>query len=326
MKKTIIVGMGFMGVTHAKNILSSPELELCGIVDSRGQKIFDGMDNLGNAGKLNLPDTRLKKVPVFASIPECVARTNPEAVVICTPLFLHYEMVRQCLEMGLDVMVEKPFCPDLEQGRELIDLSRKKKLILMVGHCLRFSPQWEFMARCIRDERYGKLRLLSTYRIAGEPTWGVWQDPEIKKTCGGAIFDLLIHDIDFANYSLGKLASMETLLKRDDYWELSLTYDGNDAAVSIKGGFLHRNLPFMAEYVASFDHGSIRCCTLQPETIHIGTDKGSESVAIPGDAYLEELIYFADCIKTRRQPSRCLPEDSLSAIAICRKVREAANC
>ena len=326
MKKIIVVGLGFMGVTHAKNILSRPDLELCGIVDSRDQNIFNGMNNLGNAGKLDLPDARLKKVPVFTSIPECIAKTRPEAAVICTPLFLHYEMVRQCLEMGLDVLVEKPFCPELEQGRELIGLSRNKKLILMVGHCIRFCPPWEFLAQCIRDERYGKLRLLSTSRIAGEPTWGVWQDPEIKKTCGGAVFDLLIHDIDFANYSLGKLASMKTLLNRDDYWELSLVYDGNDAAVSIKGGFLHRHSPFMAEYAATFDHGSVSLCSLHPETIHIGTDKGPETVAAPGDAYLEELIYFTDCIGTRRQPSKCLPEDSLSAIAICRKVRESVNC
>lgn len=321
MKKILIAGMGFMGVTHAKNVLANPDLQLCGIVDVRGDKIFSGMENLGNMGKLNSPMEKLKQTPVFTSLEEGIAATSADAAIICTPLFLHYEMTKTCLNGGLDVLLEKPFCPEVGQCRELIELAQKRERILMVAHCVRFAPQWEFLKQCILDERYGKLRLLSTSRMTGEPAWGVWQDPEIKKTCGGSLFDLLIHDIDFANYCFGRPGKVKVNLNRDEYWELQLDYETQpDCAVSVKGGFLHRNSPFISIYVATFERASLTYNTQQLETVHIGSDEGLQTVEIQGDAYQEELKYFADCIETRQQPFRCLPIDSLHAIEICREI------
>ena len=311
--------MGFMGVTHAKNILANPQLELCGIVDSRGAEVFCGMNNLGNAGKMDVPAAKLKAVPVFTSLLESINRIKPDAAVICTPLFLHYEMTKQCLEMGLDVLLEKPFCPEVAQCRELIELAKLKQQILMVAHCIRFAPQYELLAQCIRDERYGKLRWLSTSRITGEPTWGVWQNPEIRKTCGGSLLDLLIHDLDFVNYCFGAPADVKVNLHFDEYWEAALQYN-HETAISIKGGFLHRNTAFAAEYAATFEHGSLRFCTLQPDVVHIGTDNGAQAITVGGDGYCEELKYFTGCITTRTQSLRCPPESSLQAIELCRNI------
>lgn len=319
MKKVIVVGMGFMGVTHAKNILTNLQLNLCGIVDNRGVKVFLGMDNLGNAGKLDVPAEKLKEVPVFTSLKDCIDTVNPDAAVICTPLFLHYEMAKQCLGMGLDVLLEKPFCPEVAQCMELIELAKLKQQILMVAHCIRFAPQYEFLAKCIRDERYGKLRWLSTSRVTGEPTWGVWQNAEIKKTCGGSLLDLVIHDLDFVNYCFGIPADVIVNVHCDEYWELALQYN-HEASISIKGGFLHRNTPFAAEYSATFEHASLRFCTLQPDVVHIGTDDGSKDVAVGGDSYCEELKYFTECIVKRDAPQRCLPESSLHTIELCRDI------
>ena len=181
MKKIAVIGFGFMGVVHAKNVINSGNLELCGIVDNRPGDIFAGLDKTGNQGALDLPLERLKRIPVFKTLEECVEKTHPDAVSICVPLFMHYEMAKKALTCGLDVLLEKPFCPEVAQCRELIALAEAKQRILMVAHCLRFVPQYELLAQCIRDERYGKLRWLSSSRMTGEPTWGVWQNPEIKK-------------------------------------------------------------------------------------------------------------------------------------------------
>lgn len=320
-----VIGFGFMGVTHAKNIIESGRLELCGIVDKREGDIFAGIANTGNHGALDLPLERLKKTPVYKTLEECVEKEKPDAVSVCVPLFLHYNLTEKALNLGLDVLLEKPFCREIEQCRKLIDLAQHKKRILMVAHCIRFSQHWEFLSQCIRDGRYGKLHLLSTSRTAGEPTWGVWRDPEIRKTCGGALFDLLIHDIDFVNYSLAKPSAMKISLKRDEYWELSFTCGKDNADVSIKGGFLYRYSPFTEEYAATFDCGSIRFCSLQPDTIHIGTDKGAQTVSVKSNPYMEELNYFTGCMETRGKPFRCLPEDSLYAIEVCRKLQSESS-
>lgn len=320
MKKIAVIGFGFMGAVHAKNIINFGNLELCGIIDNRPGDIFAGLDKVGNQGALDLSLERIKKTQAFKTLEECVDKIQPEAVSICVPLFLHYELTKKALNLGLDVLLEKPFCPEVEQCRELIALAKEKKRILMVAHCLRFAPQYEFLAQCIRDERYGKLRWLTTSRMGGEPAWGVWQNSEIKKTCGGSLLDLLIHDLDFVNYCFGIPANVKVNLHCDEYWEAVLQYN-HEVAISIKGGFLHRNTAFVAEYAATFERGSLRFCTLQPDVVHIGTDDGAQAITVKGDGYCEELKYFAGCIFKRIPPQRCLPESSLQAIELCCQIR-----
>ena len=320
MKRIAVIGFGFMGVVHAKNIINSGNLELCGIVDNRPVDIFADLNKTGNQGALDLPLERLRQTPVFKTLEECADKVQPDAVVICVPLFLHYDLTKKALNLGLDVLLEKPFCPEVGQCRELIKLAEEKKRILMVAHCIRFAPQYEFLAQCIRDERYGKLRWLTTSRMGGEPTWGVWQNPEIKKTCGGSLLDLLIHDLDFVNYCFNAPADVKVNLHYDEYWEVALEYN-HEAAISIKGGFLHCNTAFAAEYAATFERGSLRFCTLQPDVVHVGTDNGSQVITAGGDGYCEEMKHFADIITTRTQSLRCPAESSLQAIELCRDIR-----
>ncbi|MDD5464547.1 MAG: Gfo/Idh/MocA family oxidoreductase, partial [Candidatus Moranbacteria bacterium] len=164
-KKMAVVGFGFMGVVHAKNILATDRLELCGIVDNRGGDIFSGLERTGNQGNLNLPLDQLRRIPVFTSLQECIEKIHPDAVVISIPLFLHYQLTEEALKLGLDVLLEKPFCPTTEQCGELIKLAEKNNRILMVAHCVRFDPPWKFLVDRIRDKRYGELKLLTTSRM-----------------------------------------------------------------------------------------------------------------------------------------------------------------
>ncbi len=319
-KKIAVIGFGFMGVVHAKNIIENDKLELYAIIDNR-DNIFEGIGKIGNHGEIGLPIEKLKQVPVFKTLEECVKKEQPDAVSICVPLFLHYEFAKKALNLGLDVLLEKPFCPTTEQCKELIDLAKEKNKILMVAHCVRFVPEWEFLSDCIKDERYGKLKMISTCRSCGEPTWGVWQDEEIKKTCGGALLDLLLHDIDFTDSCLGTPSDVKVNLNVDDYWEIELRYKDNPAPVSVKGGFLNRHTAFASEYIAAFDNGSIRFSSLEPGIIHIGTDAGPETVEVKGDGYANELDYFARCIEERKQPEKCLPEESQLAIEVHQKIK-----
>ena len=320
-----VIGFGFMGVVHAKNIIASEKLELCGIIDTREGDIFAGIETAGNAGELDLPFEKLRQTTVYQSLNDCLQEQKIDAVSICVPLLLHYKIAKEALELGLDVLLEKPFCPEVEQCRELIDLTKAKNCILMVAHCLRFAPEYEFLAECIKDKRYGELKLLTTNRLGGEPNWGVWKDEKIKKTCGGALMDLLIHDIDFANYCLGEPESISVNTKCDEYWEIPVKYKNTKAIVSIKGGFLHINSAFSAEYTATFENASIRYATTKPGLIEIGTSSRAEQISLNGDMYERELDYFADCIIHRNIPEKCSPESSILSINNCQKTNQMAS-
>jgi len=63
-----------------------------------------------------------------------------EAVVIATPAETHHTLVKQALEAGKDVFVEKPLALTYGEGAELVRLAERQGRILMVGHVLEYHP------------------------------------------------------------------------------------------------------------------------------------------------------------------------------------------
>jgi predicted dehydrogenase len=57
-----------------------------------------------------------------------------QGMVIATPAETHYELTRRALEVGKDVLCEKPLGLTYEQGTELVHLAERQRRILMVGH------------------------------------------------------------------------------------------------------------------------------------------------------------------------------------------------
>ncbi len=71
---------------------------------------------------------------------ELLAAGGVDAVVVASPDHLHAEHARHAVEVGLAVIVEKPFCTSLVDARELCRASEKQRTILMPVANLRFSP------------------------------------------------------------------------------------------------------------------------------------------------------------------------------------------
>ena len=63
-----------------------------------------------------------------------------EAIVIATPVRLHYEMAKACLAAGKHAFVEKPMARTAAEAEELVATAERKGLVLMVGHTFLFSP------------------------------------------------------------------------------------------------------------------------------------------------------------------------------------------
>ena len=57
-----------------------------------------------------------------------------DAVAVITPVATHYPLVKEALENGKHVFVEKPFTENIAHAEELIELAEKKNLKIMVDH------------------------------------------------------------------------------------------------------------------------------------------------------------------------------------------------
>jgi predicted dehydrogenase len=206
----------------------------------------------------------------------------------------------------------------------LIAFARQQNVKLMVGHVVRFMPPYRKLKKWIDSKQFGELKFISLKRFSGLPTWGQWKEKQDKfGSSGGALFDLVIHDIDFLNYALGVPERIESVnqagsLSMYDYVEASWFY--KDVKAKIEGGnTFHSSFPFQAGYIARFDTASVVYSSLLPTFIQICSDQSVLSVSA-GDAnegFYNEIDYFADCIENNTDPIMCMPESSLKTIELC---------
>jgi predicted dehydrogenase len=119
-----VVGVGHLGRHHARVAAELPGIALVGIHDHHE----------GRAEEV----ARERGLRVLSG-PEEVAEAA-EAVVVATPTSSHGALGRFFLERGLDVLVEKPLAPAVEEATALVALARSRSRVLAVGHVERYNP------------------------------------------------------------------------------------------------------------------------------------------------------------------------------------------
>lgn len=326
MNRVAVVGFGFMGIAHTLNILKNPDLKLKAIVDINPDLIEKNLKSgIGNFSTGNIDAAELAGISKYTSLEECLRSEELDAVNICTHVNLHYGMTKTALMNDKHVFLEKPFCLDVKQAEELVNLAAKRNKILMVGHVVRFMPPYQKLKQWVDRKEFGQLKFLSLSRFCGLPSWGQWKEKNVRELSGGALFDLVIHDIDFANYVLGmpsdiKCNYLPGEYTSHDYISAMWSYRESNVHVKIEGGFtFHPNFPFQASYMAQFDKASVLFTSLRGDIIQIADDSVVREVPASdgGDGYFNEIAYFAKCIGNNARPEECTPESSLQAIQLC---------
>lgn len=323
--KIAVVGFGFMGITHTMNILKNPALELVAIVDKNPENVKKNIsEQVGNFSTGGISEKEISNIKIYSSLESCIAGESLDACVIAVHTDFHYALTKLAFDAGINVFLEKPFCLDVSEGEELIGLANRKNLLLMIGHVVRFMPAYEQLKSWIDSGEFGKLKFLSMTRFSGVPAWGQWKEKQADfGSSGGALFDLIIHDIDFVQWAVGVPDSIQSTilpgkLSRHDYLNAMWKYDSG-VNVKIEGGnTFHTAFPFQAGFSASFENASIVYSSSNPDYIIVATDTETTEVHL-GDAmkgYSGELDYFVECLINNTKPEKCMPESSLQSIKL----------
>src|SRR5262249_23388816 len=144
---------------------------------------------------------------------------------------------------------------------------------------------------------------------------------------GGAILDLLIHDIDFALHLFGDPVAISATGRVDgevDIVSCRLFYESG-LAVDIVGGWHPGRFPITMKYRVIGDAASVEFNFNEyPPRMHRGAvieNLPLEQV----DGYAAELAYFADCVDSGREPVLCTPRDSERAVRLALAIVDARN-
>jgi UDP-2-acetamido-3-amino-2,3-dideoxy-glucuronate N-acetyltransferase len=100
-----------------------------------------------------------------SSVRDVLADASVSAVAIATPAETHGHLVRQALEAGKDVFVEKPLCVTLDEGRELVAFAERAGRVLMVGHLLWYHPVVLRLRELVESGELGRIQYIYSTRL-----------------------------------------------------------------------------------------------------------------------------------------------------------------
>lgn len=205
MIKVGIIGFGGIAQAHrnAYRILEEKGLpvKLTAVCDIEPEK-FEGKvrinitDNMEDKGDL-------LNAACYTDMDEMCAKEELDMIDICLPTPLHAEIAIKMLQKGYHVLSEKPMARYHSDCINMLNAAESSGKQFMIGQCLRFYPQYEFLKKTIDSGKYGKVISAFFERLSGPPVWG-WQNWFMDETkSGGCLMDLHIHDIDVARYLFG---------------------------------------------------------------------------------------------------------------------------
>lgn len=183
----------------------------------------------------------------------------------------------------------------------------------MIGHVLRFWPEYNYLRQFIQSGDYGPVRTATFVRRCGVPDWSKWLLDESRS--GGAVLDLLVHDIDQVLRLFGtpeKIAAKS--LGEPDTISATFLYPSGPE-VRVQGGWFSAGTPFAMGFQVTAQKGELE---LTPDGLHLNDASGqAKPVKLDGpDGYDAEVGYFVECCRTGQQPIECPPAQSAAAVKL----------
>lgn len=196
MLKSALVGAGTIGRVHADSIGRMGGLQLLSVCDPDAGAAEAIAAPHGAQAFLSFDD--LLRSPVAQEI---------DLVLVCVPTHLHEVIVLSAARAGMAVFCEKPIALDEGAATRMIEACQKSGSPFGVGHVVRFFPEYALAAGRLSAGDLGDLGTVRTFRGGTYPLgWDDWYGDDARS--GGVIVDLMIHDLDFIDSSVGRVESL----------------------------------------------------------------------------------------------------------------------
>ena len=210
-----VAGCGYWGPNLIRNFSSLPD---CGV-----KQVCDTDENRLKHMKKLYPSVATTKV-----FEDLVKDKDLDAIVVATPVHLHYELAKKSLLAGKHTFIEKPMATSSTECKELVALAAKKNLTLMVGHTFIYSTPVRRIKEIVDSGEIGEVQYISSRRL----NLGLFQK-DINVT-----WDLAPHDISIILYLIGRPpASVNCQGKAhvnkciEDVTNMSLNFDNGGFAI-----------------------------------------------------------------------------------------------
>lgn len=133
---------------------------------------------------------------VYVDYKELLEDKSIDVVHVLTPNVSHCPITCDALEAGKHVLCEKPMAITYEEGKKMLETSKRTGKKLTIGYQNRFRKDTRQMYEMVRNGELGEVYFAKAHgvRRRGVPTWGVF--PDKSKQGGGPLIDIGTHPLD----------------------------------------------------------------------------------------------------------------------------------
>ncbi|WP_132987072.1 Gfo/Idh/MocA family protein [Luteimonas terricola] len=251
-----------------------------------------------------------------------------DAAIVAVPPRFHAPVAIQLMEMGIDVLCEKPLAITVADGRRMAEAARRTGRVLAVALMMRFFPHNRWLADLVEEGEIGEVREVIVED--GAPLdWPMASNSYFDRnaTGGGVLFDTGVHLLDRMLWLFGDLTG---IAYEDD------ALGGFESNAKLTGVLRIGGRPVPARLEFSWSHrlrrsirvvgerGTLEASTADPRTLtlHRTTRRGPMEMQIAcaprwdgRSHYRAQLDDFIGAVRERREPF-VTAESALHALAV----------
>ena len=178
-----LIGFGFAGRTFHAPVISAVE----------GLRLAAILQRCGAEAQQAYPSARLLR-----TLDELLEINSIRLIVIATPNTTHFDLAKQCLLAGRDVVIDKPFTTTYAEAAELVDIAKQKQRLVSVYQNRRWDGDFVTVQSLIADGKLGRVVLYESHfdRYRPQLRANAWREKD--EPGSGLLFDLGPHLIDQA--------------------------------------------------------------------------------------------------------------------------------
>src|SRR5271165_2502041 len=281
--RVAVVGTGEFGRNHVRVYREMGSVELAGVFDRDGARATAIAQEFGTHAFKGLEELR----------------GAVDAATVSVPTVAHAEVGCRLMEMGIDVLVEKPMASTLAEADALLEAASRNARILQVGHVERFNPAVLAVEPVVDRPLFFEVHRLGVFTPRS-------LDVDV-------IYDLMIHDLDILLAMVNepveevRAVGIPVLTDKVDIAHARLEFAGgavaNATASRVSTERVRKMRFFQHHEYISLDYARRDALRVGVERPGPQPEFGFEKLPAPETEPLRaELEAFIHAIKTRQQP------------------------
>jgi len=301
-----VIGLGYVGKIHLKHGMKLGNTNLVAVSDLSKRALAAAR----NAG--------VKRT--FTNYEHLLKDADVDAVIIALPTHLHLKCATDAAEAKKHIFLEKPIARNIVEAEEIVSVTQRNAVKLMVGYPLRFNSAFRSLKENMRNRTLGDIEIAhGDYVSSGPflhraeshtpvpvPEW--WFNKQL--TGGGALVDLGVHIVNLFRWYFGEITSIKSCLGyrfnmdlEDHAICLARFESGTKAVITV--GWFSQDYRLEVQLL-----GTVRNITAShaPPSGLLNVARARVEMLTKGmsrfhQAHLAELQYFANCIIKDLAPS-----------------------